>query len=355
MTGLIKTKSEKISVLLPNYNYSEFISERLESILSQTHTNLEVIVVDSYSNDGAWEIIKDYSNKDKRITCTQAPRGMYEAWNRCLSMVSGDFVYIATSDDTMRIDSFERMLEALNEFPHCGVCDSKLKIIDINGTEIEYYDEKIPIYNYLGRNRDAFHIRNWPHDFLLYFSGAPVFTSMTQVLIRSEVVRKIGEFSTKWGTKSDFEWGMKVCGQTSTVYVPEKLATWRIHEAQATSSRCNEQNRNRHNWNFQMARSALAYTLNNSGNLTEQLMDDFIEEYLFLKTLSHADLLKNDSLIENTKNLLILSLIHPKVIAYVLKSRAIGLTSKKHSNPGTIGMRKLDRKYNLSKYIDKRS
>lgn len=345
-------KNQKVSVLLPNFNYAEFISERIESILGQTHTNLEVIVVDSYSNDGAWELIQEFGKVDPRIICMQAPRGLYQAWNICLSKASGDFVYIATSDDTMRRDSLEKMLEALAEYPDCGICDSKLSIIDQDGIELRNFGEQLPIYNYLDKHSDFYHIRHWPHDFLLYFSGAPVFTSMTQVLLRSDIARRVGSFSTLWGTKGDFEWGMKAAGLTSTIYIPEKLATWRVHGAQVTSAKNNEQNNNRHTWNYQMVRSALAYTLNNRNDFPEKLIDTFMDEYEFVKKLSQADTLKNEAFFMNMLNTLKLLVLNPEVMLYIIKNRVRGEFVKKHKNPGGINMKKLGGKYNMSEFIE---
>ena len=60
-------KSPKVSVLMPNYNCQAYLPEAIESILNQSFTDFEFIIIDDGSTDRSWEIIQDYANKDKRI------------------------------------------------------------------------------------------------------------------------------------------------------------------------------------------------------------------------------------------------------------------------------------------------
>lgn len=61
----------KVSVLMTNYNGDKYISEAIESILQQTFTDFELIIVDDGSTDNSWTIIQKYSKKDARIHCYQ--------------------------------------------------------------------------------------------------------------------------------------------------------------------------------------------------------------------------------------------------------------------------------------------
>ena len=72
----------KISIILPSLNQIRFPPERFNSILQQTWTNWELIVVDNCSDDGAWELIKSFATQDDRIHTFQFPRqGLYANWN----------------------------------------------------------------------------------------------------------------------------------------------------------------------------------------------------------------------------------------------------------------------------------
>ena len=91
-----------VSILLPNLNNREYLPARFHSILNQTLTDWELIVIDGYSDDGAWGLIQECAKSESRMIVTQSPRkGIYAGINECLSRASGEYVYIATSDDTM--------------------------------------------------------------------------------------------------------------------------------------------------------------------------------------------------------------------------------------------------------------
>src|SRR5436305_15189012 len=92
----------KLSVLLPSLNAREFLEPRVDSLLKQSFTDWEAIVLDSGSADGTWEFFQSAAQRDSRFRLHQIPReGLYAALNRGLELATGDFVHIATCDDSM--------------------------------------------------------------------------------------------------------------------------------------------------------------------------------------------------------------------------------------------------------------
>lgn len=243
---MLAIKPPLVSILLPTLNGREFLEERVASILNQTFQDWELIIADSYSDDGTWEYLNEIQKKKYRISMYQIPKGLYQAWNFCLSKAQGTYVYIATADDSMRLDCIEKMVDALETHPECGICDSVLKLIDSEGNEIkESSDSFVAHYWHFDFPRDQKHIRNKPHDYFLHLGGKTVYTSITQILIRKSLFAKAGIFPTDCGCSADFQWGMRAALNTNIVFLPEKLASWRIHFKQATSSTDAEQiNRN---------------------------------------------------------------------------------------------------------------
>ncbi|MCS6815612.1 MAG: glycosyl transferase family 2, partial [Cyanobacteria bacterium] len=79
------------------------------------------------------------------------------------------------------------------------------------------------------------HKRLAPYDGLLYCALYSVFVSLTQLLIRRSLVDRVGLFRSDWGSMGDFEWGMRSTLVCNTLHLPETLATWRIHDHQATA------------------------------------------------------------------------------------------------------------------------
>jgi glycosyltransferase involved in cell wall biosynthesis len=225
-----------VSVCLPNLNARPYLEERLQTIFAQTVTDWELIICDSYSDDGSWELFQKYKG-DPRIQMWQVPRqGLYAGWNECLRRVRGKFVYIATSDDTMSPDCLEKMVQALECNPDCGMCQCGLQIIDERGMPVDSSDawenRATPVY--LGEWIHIPHVRRAPHDGLLHLGLFCVYTSITQLLIRRQVFDRLGLFRTDCDSLADIEWEMRVGIEEDVVYIPQKLATWRRHDLQAT-------------------------------------------------------------------------------------------------------------------------
>ncbi len=229
----------KVSVCLPNLNNRAFIKERLDTIVNQTFIDWELVVVDGYSDDGAWSIIQEYASQDSRIRLFQEqPEGIYQAFNSCIKKARGEYIYIATSDDTMTPDCLSKMVATLDENTDCDLCQCKLEFIDENSESLppeQQWSVFIGASKYLNHWLDCSHKRYAPHDGLLHFAVLTVYTSLTQLLIRRQLFEKIGYFKTGWGSIADFEWGMRASLLYNTVYIPEALATWRKHSHQATT------------------------------------------------------------------------------------------------------------------------
>ena len=103
-----------LSVIVPVYNVKEYLDECLLSIINQTFTDLEIILVDDGSTDGSSDICDSYAEKDKRITVIhQANKGLSGARNTGLQHVHGDWIAFVDSDDFLNHHMYETMfLEA---------------------------------------------------------------------------------------------------------------------------------------------------------------------------------------------------------------------------------------------------
>lgn len=231
--------SPVVSICMPHLNSWPFTQERIETILAQTYHNWELIIVDSNSDDGSLELLESYTAQEPRIRLSQAPRdGIYSNLNRTLDKCQGDFIYIAMSDDTMKPECLDRMVNALQQNPDCGICHCRLEIIDENGSPKRDDNEweSLLTQQLFGDWVRTPHVRRAPHDGLLHFCSGTIYTSLTQLLVRKTVFKDIGIFRTDSGSHADFEWGMRVGLSEDVIYLPDKLASWRRHGRQATQS-----------------------------------------------------------------------------------------------------------------------
>ena len=93
-------QSPKISIIIPIYNVAPYLCQCLDSVLTQTYRNLEIILIDDGSTDGSSEIATTYAQKDARIIYLyQANQGLSAARNRGLKLATSDFISFADSDD----------------------------------------------------------------------------------------------------------------------------------------------------------------------------------------------------------------------------------------------------------------
>jgi GT2 family glycosyltransferase len=106
-----------ISVLVCNYNYGGYIKETLDSVLSQTYPNIEVVVVDDGSSDDSVGVIKKYIKNHAGVNITFSAKkknqGICFARNDAIDLAKGDFLIFLDSDDTMPIDYVSVMYAAI--------------------------------------------------------------------------------------------------------------------------------------------------------------------------------------------------------------------------------------------------
>ena len=120
----------KVSVLLTNYNGEKYLDEAISSVLAQTYTDFEFIIIDDASTDSSKEIIDRY--KDIRIQTYYAKQNRNIAYslNLALTMSTGEYIARIDSDDIWEADKLEVQMKYLEEHPECGVCFTKVNIID---------------------------------------------------------------------------------------------------------------------------------------------------------------------------------------------------------------------------------
>lgn len=313
-----------ISICLPSLNGRSFLKDRLNSIMAQTLTDWELIVCDSYSDDGSWEFLQQFAD-DGRIRLYQVPRaGLYAGWNECLKRCRGEYVYIATVDDTCEATFLEKMVGALEKRGVLGSSSlvlgremgeggraegGRLKVekrdqtggnrgsrekewalrksvvsgqkevenqeppdqgpgtkdqglgtkdqgpgtkdqghirrpVDIAVCGFDVIDdagEVLPDHSaarwpkqFYGEWLNTQHIRDGRTEFILHACLGIVWWTVSSVVFRKSLLDRIGLFRMDRGSQGDEEWEMRAALASDITYVPESLATWRVHGDQAT-------------------------------------------------------------------------------------------------------------------------
>ena len=130
-----------VSIIIPVYNVAPYIDEAINSVLNQTHKNLEIILIDDGSTDGSGEVCDTYSKLDERIEVIhQEHKGLSAARNAGLDIMTGDVVAFLDSDDAYHTDYVQSMVSAMSrEQADIVVCKytahDTLNIMKLDGTE----------------------------------------------------------------------------------------------------------------------------------------------------------------------------------------------------------------------------
>lgn len=127
-----------ISVLMPTYNVEKFIGAAIESILTQTWKNFELIIVDDCSTDHTYDILKEYAAKDSRIQLykNEINSKICKTLNKALYHAKGEFIVRMDGDDVSLPDRFERLYQFLVDNPQVDLVGSNVITIDEDGKEI---------------------------------------------------------------------------------------------------------------------------------------------------------------------------------------------------------------------------
>ncbi len=141
-------KKPKVSVLLGVLNQEDYLSACIESVLAQTFSDFEFIILNDGSTDCTWEIIQEYAKKDSRIRPFSFPekQGIAVGCNFTVAQAKGDYLARIDGDDIWKPEKLEKQMAYLEEHPECGVCFTQAEIMDgqgkiVHGAECDFMDE----------------------------------------------------------------------------------------------------------------------------------------------------------------------------------------------------------------------
>ena len=106
----------KISIIIPVYNQEKYLEECLNSIVNQTYSNLEIIIINDGSTDSSYEICKNYAKQDDRIKLfDQSNQGVSVARNKGLKEAKGDYIMFMDPDDYLEYNTFRTLKDSIKD------------------------------------------------------------------------------------------------------------------------------------------------------------------------------------------------------------------------------------------------
>lgn len=170
----------RVSIGVPVYNGERFLRFALESLLSQTHTNLEIIISDNASTDATEDICRSYAARDKRIQYYRNEKNLGAArnYNITVEKATGKYFKWAAHDDMCDPTLIEKCLDVLEREPNVSLAYPQTIIIDDNGDFKSNHEDK---FNF--RKTEA-HLR-W-----VQFCKAPLDCNAVFGVMRSDLLKK---------------------------------------------------------------------------------------------------------------------------------------------------------------------
>lgn len=210
----------KISVITVNYNDAEGLRRTLESVAKQTYHNIEHIVIDGGSNDGSFDIIKEYVNQCIMydvLWVSEKDNGIYNAMNKGIRKATGEYIQFLNSGDWYAApDVLERVAAELEKHNNpemlFGTC------IDIDDKGNRYPQGKDIIYSLL-----QLYVATYPHETSFF----------KRELFEAD---KYGMFDESLRIVSDWKWFLKAIGvgQLKPIFVDIDVAFFDVHGISST-------------------------------------------------------------------------------------------------------------------------
>ncbi len=202
---------QKVSIIIPTYNSSSYLSGAVDSVLSQTYKNNEVIVVDDGSTDRTKQLIQE--RYPEVLYVYQDNHGPSVARNHGIGMATGDYIAFLDSDDLWFPKKLELQMEVFRKDASIGLvsCDA-----------LSFMDNKIVVPS-LAKERPLH--SGWVLKYLLRQN----FLNTNNVLIKREVLDSVGLFDEAREFSEDYDLWVRIAKRHKIGYVDAVLTKYRIH------------------------------------------------------------------------------------------------------------------------------
>ena len=134
------SECKSISVVMPVYNAARFLRESIDSVLGQTYTHFELILIDDCSTDNSYEILCEYAQKDSRVRVYKNERNMGVSYTRNFGVNNAQFDYIALidSDDMWSAEKLQKQVALIATYPDTDLCYTGSAFVDTNGEKSSF-------------------------------------------------------------------------------------------------------------------------------------------------------------------------------------------------------------------------
>jgi len=269
-----------VSVLMTAYNRERYIAEAIESVLSSTYKNIELVIVDDCSADGTFEIAIKYEQKDPRVRVyrNRTNLGQFKNRNTAASFAKGEYIKYFDSDDVMNNDFLEITMQAMQSFPQASV-----------GVECRWPKipaAKLPV---LFSSREAYVNHFFKgNDFLHYGPSSSI--------IRKTLFDECNGYDEKVGILADTLLMLQLAAKSPVVGYKPDLFHWRRHDEQVTVEQDNYYLMfcQRHQINSIILNSEIPFTIGEIEILKQNFKNIFIRNiFKYIRSIKSPEKIYN--------------------------------------------------------------
>jgi glycosyltransferase involved in cell wall biosynthesis len=217
----------EVSVCIPAYNGEAYLGRAIASVLAQTFSDFELVVVDDASTDGTAAVVGRFADPRFRLVRNETNLGQEGNWNRALAEASGRYVKILPQDDVLAPECLERQREALESPVHSGAalaCAARTILTERGAPLLR---RSFPGREGLVKAETA--IRSCVR------AGTNVIGEPAAVLLRAETVRRVGRFDGRYLYLIDLDYWFRALRHGDLVVLKDPLCGFRLSRRAAST------------------------------------------------------------------------------------------------------------------------
>lgn len=223
----MSTTNPKVTAVVASYNYAKHLPRRIESLLHQTHQNLEILIIDDHSKDESLEVIQRYRDNSKvNILALDENQGWVNVSNLGIEKSDSEYILFANCDDFCEPDLITLLVTELESNRSAGLAFSSSFLIDEFDNLIG-----IDVNQRTRRFKKAVRRSNLldKETLQILLLESCIMPNLSCVLFRKEVFEKIGTLSQKYDICADWDIFIRISKEFSAVYVPLPRNYFRQH------------------------------------------------------------------------------------------------------------------------------
>jgi glycosyltransferase involved in cell wall biosynthesis len=245
----------RVDVIIPCYRYAHFLRQCVESVLTQSHDDLRLLIIDDASPDHTPEVAHELVAHDRRVGYRrhESNRGHIATYNEGLDWAEGQYTLLLSADDLLSPAALERAVNLMDKNPNVGMTYGRIRFLREN--------QAAPGPGIINGRSESRVISG--ATFLEWsFETAKNLVAASTAVVRTELQRRLGGYRADLPYTGDWEMWMRFAAYSSVGFISEIQGLYRLHS-------CNMHNKYQDVRNLEQHRDAVRIFFDNHGNKLE--------------------------------------------------------------------------------------